>query len=184
MSHDNYNTYETYTINHQGRMIRVDFWIDYDMGAPWKEHDGHGPVRESKYPHRDQSDKQPGERPLNRAGRNERQWFYDWETAIKTAKKEGWCDCINVVMELTWKHKRFPTKGMIAEYAVEKDFEHLQGWVNDDWHWAGITVTDIETGVDHHIGGFESDDGEGMREYALDMCEEIYIDTVKAILAA
>ena len=169
------DNYETYTINHQGRMIRVEFWYDQDMGAPWKEHDGHGPVREIK----DKTCKYPGERVFGES----RCWAYDWQSAIRLAKKEGWCDCINTVMKLTWEHKRFPTKGMIAEHAVEKDFDHLAGWCNDDWHWAGISVTDVETGVSDHCGGFESDD-DYMKEYAIEMAEGIYIETVQAILAA
>ena len=163
--------YHDYTILHQGRLIKVEFWYDSSMGPPWQEHDGNGPVRDT----RRKSPKGSGERLLSD------NFAYDWQEAIKIAKREGWGLDIKDFTSLMCSLRRVPTKGQVAECAVERDYRLLRGWLNDEWHWAGVTVEDVETGVSDHCGGFESTD-DYMREYAIEMCEGIYVETVERLL--
>ena len=155
-----------------GRCVEIATCCD-DMGPPWREYHGHGPVREC----RPRANKRPGERILGNG------YAYDWQAAIKTAKKDCWCDCINICMMLAWKHKRAPTKGMVAEYAVECDFQYLKGWCNDDWCYVFCTVTDVETGVSGYTcGGLESTDTAGIAEAVSETVDEMWDEVLKAIL--
>lgn len=100
--------------------------FDYDIfcETPWEYSDCHGPVRKSNNAHNEyRSDKRPEERPLNSADRNEYQFYYDWQKAMKIAIKDWGC----------------PTKTKALE-AVQDDFEYLRGWVNNEWYYVVITV--------------------------------------------
>lgn len=66
-----------------GYSVRVHVDYDQDMGAPWEEHDGHGPVSEWTT-----RDKLPGERVLA-TDRNHRR-YYDFAEACKIARRDGW----------------------------------------------------------------------------------------------
>ena len=152
-----------------GRTVRVEWIFDYDTGRPWVEHEGHGPVRESHTPHAlKEGDKRPGERPLNRADRSAWQWHYDWQGAIKRAREEGWGLDIDDFMGLMCELRRVPTKGQVIERAVERDFQHLKGWANEEWYWCGIEVTDVETGVERSLWGIESTNKHGYHEEIID----------------
>lgn len=156
--------YRSEEFEHKGRKFIARFYHDSDMGAPWKEHDGHGDV--SEYKHR--VSKRPGERPIGDSDYG-RQRFYDWQGAIAKAKKEGWgflpgklqtrqidattweakCpgfvalgDDINSAIAAVYAaHKASMTPGQYAAGAVQKDFDHLEGWLRDSWHWCGISVS-------------------------------------------
>lgn len=163
-----------------GRRVHVEWCYDSNTGAPWKEHDGHGPVRHTNHSHRSRmAGKQPGERPLNSADRNHYQYFYDWQEAMKLAKKDGWGLGLDEYMKLMCELRRVPTKGQVWERAVQRDFDYLARWVNDDWHWCGIVVRDIETGVEHSLWGIEINEAvsdyhnEIISELADDMWEEV-----------
>lgn len=122
----------------------ITFEFDEFSDAPWDYSDYHGPIRKSNNAHNAyDSDKMPGERPLNRADRNEYQFYYDWQKAMQTAVKDWGC-----------KSKASATK------VVQSDFDYLRGWVNDDWHYVVVTVeyegeTDclgmVETFNDYHL---------------------------------
>jgi hypothetical protein len=49
-----------------------------------------------------------------------------------------------------------------AMKAVEKDFAHLKGWYDDDWHWLTCSVAPIDENgeiIEHdreYCGGYES----------------------------
>lgn len=60
--------------------ITIQWFYDCGNYTPWKNEDGHGSVRHL----RDRGDKRPGERPLGEG------WFYDWQEAIETAKRDKW----------------------------------------------------------------------------------------------
>ena len=112
-----------------GRMYSVKIVDDYYADAPWVDCDGHGPVRQSKYRHSEgQSDKRPGERPMNSAGRNEYQFYYDWQTACKLADKDG------------WNAQPFDAPGRVLR-AVQANFDYLSGYVNQEWQYVGVIVT-------------------------------------------
>ena len=71
--------YDGDTFTRGGRNFRISIHHDSDMGAPWDEHDGHGPVRSvsARYGLRHRGIKRPGERVLH----NDRNgtWLYDWQ---------------------------------------------------------------------------------------------------------
>lgn len=120
--------------------------FDYDKfcETPWESSDCHGPVRKSNNAHNEyRSDKKPGERPLNCASRNEYQYYYDWQEAMKIARTDWGCKTKTKALE-----------------AVQTDFNYLRGWVNDEWYYVVITVeyegeTDcmgmVETYNDYHL---------------------------------
>lgn len=94
---------------------------DEDMGPPWEEHDGHGPVSEWTT-----RAKRPGERVLNQDGNSRR--YYDFQEAVKIAKRDGW------------------GPGSPSA-AAERDFEALRAWCNDEWRWVGVVVSVSYAGV-------------------------------------
>lgn len=122
---------KTYTANdieekmelEDGLTARVTIECDQGSGPPWKESDGHGPV--SDWTTRD---KRPGERVLCEDRHSKR--FYDWATAIKEAKRDGW----------DAPPYKTGTKGEQAERAVEADFQFLKDWCDDRWHYVVVCV--------------------------------------------
>lgn len=150
---------DTFEVN--GRQYRVDFEQDDTQGYPWDWSDGHGPVRQSSKPHRDgSSDKRPNERPLNIAGRNEYQFYYDWQQAIKDAKRDGW----------NTAPYDAPDRALRA---VQADFDYLRNYIEGDWCYLVVTVTDVETEEYTCLGGVESL-GDYASECAYDMAKELY----------
>lgn len=141
------NAYRTYTLKLNGRTYKAQWFYDEGMGAPWEEHDGHGPV--SDWTRRD---KKPGELVLSEDRGMRR--FYDFQQAITTAKAEGW----------NTEPYNWPTKGAQAQAAVLADFKHLRDWCLDRWHWCGIWVTLLdddgnETDKDESLWGIEETHG-------------------------
>lgn len=121
--------FHTETLIIQGHTVQIDYVVDFDTGAPWENCDGHGPVRRTNSRHADGvSDKRPSERPLNHAGRNDYQFYYDWQAACKLARADS------------WNAKPYDAAGQVNR-AVLADFEYLKSWVNSDWHYAGAIVT-------------------------------------------
>lgn len=127
-----------------GFTVRVEYHYDYDAGSPWEHDEGHGGVR-IVHAHYGRPQKRPGERVLH----SDRwcHWLYDWQGACKKARAEG------------WNAKPYDAPARI-ERAVQADFDYLRGWLNDDWHYAGIIVTVCDaTGVqpvDDACWGFET----------------------------
>lgn len=116
------------TLEIDGMTARVSYFYDSDSDAPWDNCDGHGPVRKSRHRHSyGNSDKRPGERPMNRASSNEYQFYYDWQAAMKIAEKDG------------WNAEPYEAPGR-ALRAVESDFKFLKAWVNDEWQYVGVKV--------------------------------------------
>ena len=139
------DAYKTETLTQHGKTYRVQWFYDYDMGAPWEEHDGHGIV--SDWTRRD---KHPGELVLNEDRGSRR--FYDFAATVKKARAEGWNTA-----PYDWK-----TKGEQAAAAALTDFENLRRWCANDWHWCGIVVSLLddegeETGIDASLWGIEDD---------------------------
>ena len=122
-------------------MIKTTFEHDYDADAPWDQSDCHGPVR--RVLHHLGHQKRPGERPLNKPGHNDYLYLYDWKEACRLARVDGWntdpCDAPNRIQR-----------------AVQADFDFLAGWVNDEWSYAIVTVTDKDTGESDSLGGVET----------------------------
>lgn len=151
-------TIETKEKEYKGFTIRVNIHRDEFNGQPWKEHDCHGEVVER----RSREDKAPGERILNDARHGV--YCYDFAGTIKRAKAEGWgikhSDKCALASRL---NKTVPqlTAGEIITEAVRLDFEHLRGWLNDEWQWVGYTAEIWQDGektqdADASCWGFES----------------------------
>lgn len=66
-----------------GYRAEIEIERDDDMGEPWEEHDGHGPVSEWE-----RREKRPYERILCSDRGAHR--FYDMQEALKIAKRDGW----------------------------------------------------------------------------------------------
>ena len=84
--------------------------------------------------------------------------------------------------ELAPQFMREPTKGDIAAEAVRLDFEHLRGWVSDEWEYSSLKVElcdvdgDTIDGEAEYLGGvvFEYGDEESLiKEYGEDMAHEL-----------
>ena len=114
--------------------IKATIHRDDSCGTPWEECDGHGPV--SDWTRRD---KAPGERVLCEDGGSKR--YYDVQEAMQIAKRDGW-DAPPYT----------GTKGERAARAVDRDFQFLRGWCNDEWHYCGIklSIERDEEEIDDH----------------------------------
>lgn len=120
-----------------GYVVKISINHDENMGAPWEEHDGHGIVSDWE-----SRDKLPSELVLCEDMRSSR--YYDFKGTLKLAKRDGWGLNDDAKAKLAKRIGRKPTAKEILVEAVQRDFEYLQGWCNDDWCWLGYT-TEIET---------------------------------------
>lgn len=156
------------SIEFEGFTFRAKVERDDDMGPPWKESDGHGPV--STW--RSKESKRPGERILSQDRNSCR--FYDWEKAIEIARKDG------------WDAPPYGGKaGAKAERAVQRDFEHLKAWCDDEWHWVGVVISVERAGLElcenaASLWGMESEDDEHHLEVANDLLDEAIAEARKA----
>ena len=174
MSTDIYHT--EHRVVH-GRKVRIEWQYDQHSGEPWKECDGNGPVSEW----RPKDSKKPGERELLRDGASRR--FYDWEAAIKQARKEGWGLGINGFTKLMCDLRRVPTAKQVRERAVKNNYDWIKGWCNDDWHWCGIVVTDVDSGVERSLWSIESTNEHGYHEEIIsDLAEEMWPDVLRVLM--
>lgn len=163
------------TFTYEGLTFQAEFPRDDDMGRPWDEHDGHGPVREGKYYAGEPPYKAPGERILYR----DRSYglIYDWASAIRLAKAEGWGMSWDDRRAFALKHWRQPTKGEVAEHAVQRDFDYLRRWCEDQWCWVSVHVSllDEEGEVvdDEWLGGLDSDSEDYCCKCAIELAQQI-----------
>jgi hypothetical protein len=149
------------------RRYRLNLEDDADAPAPWDNEDGHGPV--SGWERRS---KRPGEMILNSDRGSHR--FYDFQEAIKIARRDDWNSC-NVAT-------KDATKGQLRTDAVYADFERLRAWCRDEWRYVGVIVTplsdnpeqDDETPTDYAyaVWGIESDCSDYIKETALELAGE------------
>lgn len=136
------------TIEVMGLKFAVTFDYDQNIGAPWDWSDGHGPVRIGRKHADGQSDKRPGERPLNKPGWRENQYYYDWAEACRMARRDWW----------NAAPYDAPDR---AHRAVQADFDYLSGWVNGEWHYVVVGVCQVdddgaEIGDWDYLGGVET----------------------------
>jgi hypothetical protein len=141
--------FNTETIEHCGITVRIEYFYDHDMGRPWENSDGHGVIR-SAYSYYGKPAKKPGE-VLISCDRGD-YWIYDWAESTRIAKRDAW-GVSDAPAGLT--------KNQITQLAVQKDFDFLRGWLNDDWHYVGVACTVLdadgeETGINDSCWGFES----------------------------
>lgn len=143
--------FKTETIEHAGQTVRIEyFYDDTYRPQPWAEYDGNVNIYEksSRY---GRAEKRPSEVILKTNGRNK--WVYDIREAHKKARAEGWCTGCDWAKGLT--------KRQIAARAVAENVEMWRGWLNDDWHYAGVVCTVLdnegeETDISDSCWGFET----------------------------
>lgn len=146
-----------------GYTFKVEIVDDCDMGAPWENCDGHGPVRKTTARHScGYSDKRPGERPLNRPGRNEYQFYYNWKEATRAATVDRW-DTAPYDAE-----KR-------VERAVNADFDYLRKWVNGEWSYQVVTVEIEVNGKKYQtsLGGVDNSSDSYLFETVDELVDEL-----------
>lgn len=147
----------------QGVTLDCDWSDDPDCGPPWENSDGHGPVRRvtNGWGH---LDKRAGERVLNPdARRGNYVWLYDWQAALKIARRDGWGA----------PDERKETPGQRAARAVAQDFEFLAGWLRGTWQYIGVTVTHPASGAQASLWGVESNAGEYLTEVRNELAGEV-----------
>jgi len=165
---------DSITCEVDGFKCTATIYRDYDIGEPWKEHDGHGPVSEWTT-----RDKEPGERVLasDRMG-NGRRLFYDFAAAVKLARLDGW--------GLPNDEGKDLTPGQIAERAAEADFKRLKAWCDDEWYWAGIAVTVSRNGIeltdqyDHALWGIDGNWNGESSDYLTEVANDLLGDALEA----
>lgn len=142
--------------------IKISFENDDSHGKPWEEESYHGNVSEWV-----RRDKKPGERLLY--SDRHAKLFYNFESAVETAKREGWgCDLLKLEKKLGKK----PTKGEVAVEAVENDLQLLRRWCEGDWFYGVLCVrlldeNDQEIKTEYLAG--VSSDGNLWKECAADL---------------
>lgn len=115
-----------------GLSFSVQFHEDTDAGYPWTDDCGCGLVRKSSNPHTEsRSDKKPGERPLNSPDRNQYQFYYDWQEAVRIAKADG------------WNTEPFDAPNR-ALRAVQQNFDYCRAYLANDWRYVGVIVERLD----------------------------------------
>lgn len=167
------DAYDSFNFEHAGRHFVASLYVDYSNDAPWENDCGSGVV--SDWEHRD---KLPGERVLAEDGRSKR--FYDVSATMAVARRDRWGICDEEKANLAAKLGRTPTDGEIRAAAVEKDFEFLRGWCNDDWHYCGVGVRLLDEAgepvgdeFEHALWGIESNAGDYLEEVACELAEQV-----------
>jgi hypothetical protein len=182
-----YDTIHTETYKHKnGKEYLVEVEPDYHYDPPEENSDGHGPVVEMDFdPHdegsvdewvyenlEEDSPRELEERArlsmmqvLGRFGRSyDSTKYYDVWEALKIAKKCWGC-----------------TTDEQAQAAVDRDFEYLDGWYCDDWHWVSVAVYALDEDGEKDeescscVCGFASTIIE-QREYFVATIEELIAD--------
>lgn len=172
-----------FNIERDGLTFSVSVEYDSSYGPPWRECDGHGPVREVS------GESCYTRRPVIRAGEKLLTWdrgfglAYDVAEAQRIALRDGWG-----IDPATKAHRvrqlgRPMTRGECAAAAVERDFDYLRRWCADEWHYVMVCVEllDVDgdgTGECAYLGGVDydagSEDSEGyIRECAADLAHDI-----------
>lgn len=186
------------TFEHRGRTFKARIERDECMGEPWKEHDGHGVVSESR-PSRDTTTGQVSKSSSERLMYEDHGWglFYDVRASIALAKRDGWgCPHTEVFevggRQIVWGGHTSP--GKVAACAVDADYEQLRRWCADDWEWSTVTVTllndddeETESTETESLSGIESDAGAYLdtvaRELASEIMSRVEVDAPDVVLS-
>lgn len=175
---------EEWNFTHNGQEFRAIVSRD-DLGAPWKEHDGHCDVREvsNNYGTEYGESKRPGEFVFHRGDRRN-DWAYvaDIPECLRAAIRDGWGCPDEDKARFVSKHGRQPTKRETAYLAVMADLEFLRGWLADDWCWVCLEVYPVDSegeriGQSEYLGGIDSLSGDYIRdEVCGQLADECTID--------
>ncbi len=139
------NAFQTDTVEINNVSIRIEYFYDDEYRPkPWAEYDGNVNIYE-KSTRYGKPEKRPSEM-IFYAGRGHDAWAYDIREAHKKALEEGWCTGCDWAQGLTRKQ--------IAARAVAENVEMWRSWLNDEWHYVGVTCTVLDA------EGEETDDSE------------------------
>lgn len=128
--------YETRVVEIDGVRVKIEFFYDEDSGPPWKEEDGHGPVRAVRKPHYGPIQKRPGEVLISN-WHDDAHYAYDVQAAQKLALKDGW-GAEGETPDMT--------PGQKAAHTVQADIAFLRGYIMQDWYYVGVRVVVEEHG--------------------------------------
>lgn len=162
-----YDVFNSYTIAENEREYLIEFGYDSAHGAPQDESDGHGIILTlgfnpddddevtyylgdedtTDWPEKDILEVQEKRirfslmRELGNYSQHSRdKLYYDvWET-MKIAARDGWYGAT--------------TQDAITA-AVDSDFEYIDGWYSNDWHWAFISVTPLRPDPNDKLTEYE-----------------------------
>ena len=151
-------------IEKHGYTFEVETQPDEHMQAPWKEHDGHGPVSDW----RPEDSKRPEERILHQDRSS--CLFYDWDEAVQIAKRDGWGTADG--------RQPGETAGAYAVRAVQADYDYLARYCRGDWSYVDVIVTLLDedgrpTEEREVLGAVENIDTKYVLEVANDLIDEI-----------
>lgn len=180
MSNDIYHQ-EIYT-HKSGKKYHVAWYYDHDFGSPLENGDGYGvtermdwnPTNEEQLeqhlldyePELEEETRLRLMRQLCRpSNRYDSGLYYDVLSSLHKAKTEWGIDD--------------PVKAMEA---VEKDFDYLKGWYDDDWFWLTVGVAPLDEDGEpveddrEYCGGYESmildDFDEDQKRYKAEVIED------------
>lgn len=139
--------------------------------TPWERSDGHGPVSKPRRFYHGEENKAPGEVRLYDDRGYAR--YYDFAEATRIAKRDGWGLCDAELAKLETRLGRKPTRKQIVREAVQRDYDFLRGWCNDDWHYVGVVVTRMDTGEEESLWGIESDAEDYIRQTAEELAGQL-----------
>lgn len=169
--------YDGSIIEVQGMNFKVTLTHDSDSGPPWEECEAHGPVSGWEW----HANKGPGQMVLVSDGAAKR--FYDFQKAVKIAKRDGWNTAPYV-----WK-----TKGEQAHAAALADFEYLRRWCSGQWEYVVLGVhllddDDEDMNESEYLGGVEYDssdtsyvlqEAESLAEQIIHRVGNLFADTIE-----
>jgi hypothetical protein len=162
--------YDNETFERGGEQFHVAFPSDDFGRLPWED-DGRGLV--SDWTSRA---KAPGERELcsDRSSRR----FYDFAETMKIAKRDGWGLGEDDKAKLADKLGHAPSRKEIIAEAVERDFEYLRRFCNDQWSYVGVVVTLLDddgekTDKQDSLWGIESDCDDYLESTAYELADKI-----------
>lgn len=159
--------YEDFNYEVGGRLFLVQVEQDDISAPPWKEFDGHGPVRW----HDNGRSNNWSRKPSKRAGERELgdHCLYDWREATKIALRDGWGMS---------PHRRPPDWDTLsarqkARLAVEADYEFLKAWCEEDWVYACVWVKyfDPDTEMDEDTEALHDECVGGVEYWPCEPCE-------------
>lgn len=162
---------------------------DSDHRAPWEENDGHGVVTDWIV---DPEDGEYADRTkfwvLNESGHGGAR-LYDVVASLEKATREQWGLSPEELAKLRTaaarQHAsdgREPAREEITRRAVQRDYEYLRGWCQDDWHYIGVVVRLDGTDIEASLWGIESNAEAYINEVAQELAGNIideHVDTLE-----
>lgn len=144
----------SFRFDHNGRKFLARVYRDDNMRRPWEEDETHGDIREGYTGFAGYAEKKGGEVVISDdrfSVRRTQVWLYNVESTIKRARKDGWGlteENMTALAERLFRERKLTgsitlTKREIVAEAVRLDMERMRAWLNDGWHWCGVSVVEM-----------------------------------------